>query len=187
MLILVFILPLIAALLCLVLSRAVPTRWLGAGGSASLLLCGAAVLFARLRGDLPLVLAERAWLALDNRSIAVSLQLDAANWLLAFLALAGGGLALLALALALPLNLRGFGGLFAAALLALVATAVGLASQNPVLLPFAWALAALLAFLALRASGALAGSDAPVIVLLAGLCGSLLALGAALLTPAVPA
>jgi multicomponent Na+:H+ antiporter subunit A len=94
--------------------------------------------------------------------------------------LGGGGLALLALALAVPPNVRGFGGLFASALLLLLVAAAGLANRDATLLPFLWALAALLTFLALRTSGALAGSDAPMIVLLAGLGGALLTLGAVL-------
>jgi formate hydrogenlyase subunit 3/multisubunit Na+/H+ antiporter MnhD subunit len=75
---------------------------------------------------------------------------------------------------------RGFGGLFASALLALWSVVAGLANQSTMLLPFMWALAALLVFLTLRASGAFSGSDAPLLVLLAGLGGALVVLGAAL-------
>lgn len=105
------------------------------------------------------------------------------SWALALLALVGGGLALLALALGLPPNLRGFGGLFAAALLALLAVVAGLANQSLLFLPFLWATATLLVFLALRASGALSGWSAPLVVLLTGLLGALALLGAALLAP----
>jgi formate hydrogenlyase subunit 3/multisubunit Na+/H+ antiporter MnhD subunit len=181
MFVLVFILPLIAALLGLVLNRTVPTRWLGVGASAALLVCGAALLIARARAGLPLALLEHNWMALESRTVAVSLQFDGASWALALLVLAGGGLALLALALALPPNLRGFGGLFAASDLALLVVTIGLADQSVQFLPFLWATAAMLIFLALRASGALAGSDAPVIVLLTGLWGALVLLGAALM------
>lgn len=177
---LIFVLPLLAALLCLVLSARVPARWLGIGAASALLVCGAALLAARLTGRLPLMLIDWIWLALDQRVISLRLVFDAANWGLALLALVGSGLALLALALAVPLNVRGFGGLFAAALLAICAVLGGLANQDAVLLPFLWALAALLIFLALRASGALSGSDAPVTVLMAGLAGALLLLGALL-------
>jgi formate hydrogenlyase subunit 3/multisubunit Na+/H+ antiporter MnhD subunit len=183
MLELTFALPLIAALLCLALSYRVPARQLGIGAAASLLVCGAALLAARLLGRLPLVLIDRIWLTLDQRAVSLALAFDAANWGFALLALAGGGLGLLALALAVPPNVRGFGGLFAAALLALAAVVGGLANRDPVLLPFLWALAALLIFVALRASGALAGSDAPIVVLMAGLGGALLALGAVLAMP----
>jgi multicomponent Na+:H+ antiporter subunit A len=186
MLVLIFVLPLIAALLCLVLSARVPARWLGIGAAAALLACGVALLGARLTGRLPLVLIDRIWLALDQRAVSLTLVFDTANWGLALLALVGSGLALLALALAVPLNVRGFGMLFAAALLAICAVIGGLANRDAVLLPFLWALAALLVFLALRASGALSGSDAPVTALMAGFGGALLLLGALLLQSAAP-
>jgi formate hydrogenlyase subunit 3/multisubunit Na+/H+ antiporter MnhD subunit len=186
MLPLLFTLPLITALICLALSYRVPARWLGIGAAAALLVCGAALLAARLLGRLPLALIDHTWLALDRRTIALALIFDSANWGFALLGLAGGGLALLALALAVPPNVRGFGGLFAAALLALSAVVAGLANRDAALLPFLWALAALLTFLALRASGALSSSDTPVIVLLAGLGGALLALGAVLAMFAAP-
>ncbi|HJZ47364.1 MAG TPA: hypothetical protein VKE41_09370 [Roseiflexaceae bacterium] len=186
MLALIFALPLIVALLCLALSLRTPARWLGMGGALALLACGAALLAARLGGLLPLVLIDHTWLALDKRTISLALVFDTANWGFGLLALAGGGLALLVLALAVPPNVRGFGGLFAAALLALCAVVAGLANRDAALLPFLWALAALLTFLALRASGALASSDAPVIVLLAGLGGAVLALGAALAVLVAP-
>jgi formate hydrogenlyase subunit 3/multisubunit Na+/H+ antiporter MnhD subunit len=181
---LVFILPLLAALLCLVLNRAVPTRWLGMAAAAGLLVCGAALVVARLRGASGAVPLDYTWMAIENRAVVVRLALDGLSWALALLALGGGGLALLALALGLPRDLRGFGGLFGSSVLALLAVAAGLADQSLQFLPFLWATAALLIFLALRASGALAGSDAPAIVLLAGLWGSLLVLGATLLAPA---
>jgi formate hydrogenlyase subunit 3/multisubunit Na+/H+ antiporter MnhD subunit len=174
----------IAALLCLALSDRVPARRLGIGAAVALLVCSVALLNTRILGRLPLMLADHAWLTLDNRIFALTLVCDAANWGFVLLVLSGGGLALLALALAVPPNVRGFGGLFASALLALTVVAAGLANRDATLLPFLWALAALLIFLALRASGALAGSDAPMIVLLSGLGSALLALGAVLATSA---
>src|SRR5215207_10970810 len=180
MLIYIFALPPIVALLCLALSERVSARWLGIAAAMALLVCGVALLSARMTGQLPLALVDRAWLALDDHTFTLTLVGDAANWGFVLLTLGGGGLALLALALAVPPNVRGFGGLFASALLVLLVVAAGLANRDETLLPFLWALAALLIFLALRASGALAGSDAPLIVLMAGLGGGLLALGAVL-------
>ncbi|MEP7187769.1 MAG: hypothetical protein ABI901_01105 [Roseiflexaceae bacterium] len=163
-----------------------PARWLGIGAAATLLACGLALLRARMTGQLPLTIIDHAWLTLDDRMFVLTLVCDAANWGFVLLTLGGGGLALLALALAVPTTVRGFGGLFASALLALLAVAAGLTNRDATLLPFLWALAALLIFLALRASGALAGSDAPMIVLLAGLGGALLALGAVLAISVAP-
>jgi formate hydrogenlyase subunit 3/multisubunit Na+/H+ antiporter MnhD subunit len=182
-LLLIFILPSITALACLGLNRVAPTRWLGVGAAVALLISAAALLATKLRTGLPLAILDRAWIVVANRPIRVLLEFDPLGWAPALLALFGGGIALVALALMLPVNLRGFGGLFGAAQFAILATVAGLANKNLVLLPFAWSLAALLIFLALRASGALTGSDAPVIVLLAGLSGALIVLGAALLMP----
>jgi multicomponent Na+:H+ antiporter subunit A len=186
MLVLVIILPLVAALLCLALNRSAPTRWLGFGAAAALA-AGVVVLLAGwLRSGLPLALLDYTWLALGDRPVRLQLLLDAASCPLALLVLGGGALGLLALALAVPLDLRGFGGLFAAVLLALLASVVALANQDLLLLPFAWALSALMIFAALRASGALAGSDAPLVVLLAGLMGVMLLLGAGLAPAGAP-
>ena len=186
MLALVFILPLLVALGCLALNAAVPTRRLGVAAAATLLAGAAALVVVRLRSGLPLTLISQPWMLTESEPLLIALQLDAANWVFVLLVLAGGGLSLLALALAVPATVRGFGGLFAAALAALCFSAIGLANQSPVLLPFAWSLVGLLAFLALRASGALSGSDAPVVVLLAGLLGALVLVGAALLGSELP-
>src|SRR5690348_6053125 len=98
MLALVFTLPLIAALLCMALSYRVPARWLGVGAAAALLISGVALLVARLSEQLPLALIDRAWLAFEERAVSLTLVFDAANWGFALLVLAGGGLAVLALA-----------------------------------------------------------------------------------------
>ncbi len=180
MLVLVFALPLAAALGCLALNRSVPTRWVGVGSALALALAGGVLVAVYLRDGVPLTLFDYPWTSFDERVIRLVLRFDALSWLFALLALFGGALGLLALALAIPPDVRGFGGLFAALLLALLATLVGLANLEPLLLPFAWTLAALAAFMALRASGALAGMDAPLIVLLIGLLGALILLAAGL-------
>lgn len=186
MLVLIITLPFLVALACLSLNQAVPTRRLGLVASGTLLAYGVALLVARVRGGLPIDLAEFTWMVIDDQPLMLVLRFDALSWAFSLAALLGGGLSLLVLALALPAGLRGFGGLFAAAELAIVVVVAGLANFNAALLPFAWALVSLLAFLALRASGALTGSDAPVIVLLAGMCSALVLLGAVLLGPALP-
>lgn len=180
MLLLVFALPFAAALLCLALNRSVPTRWLGFGAAAALLVAALGLVLVRSRDGLPIALPEQTWAALDDSPVRLAFSFDGASWPFALLALGGGALGVLALALAVPARLRGFGGLFAAVLLLLLATAMGIASQEPILLPFAWALAALLSFVALRTSGAAGESDALPIGLLAGLIGTLVLLAAAL-------
>ena len=48
---------------------------------------------------------------LDQSAVPVVLAFDASNWLFALIVFGGGGLTLLMLALAVPSNVRGFGGL----------------------------------------------------------------------------
>jgi formate hydrogenlyase subunit 3/multisubunit Na+/H+ antiporter MnhD subunit len=176
MLVLIFGLPFLAALLCLGLNRTIPTRWLGVGAAAACLLAAGTLLLAQL----PLGLPEHTWVLLDERAVRLALDLDAADRPFIVLALGGGGLALLALALALPASLRGFGGLFAALLISLLAMSAALADQEPLLLSFAWAVLALLHFITLRASGTTVGADGLPTTLLGGLLGALLLLAAAL-------
>jgi formate hydrogenlyase subunit 3/multisubunit Na+/H+ antiporter MnhD subunit len=182
MFVLIFALPFAAALLCLGLSRTVATRWLGFIAAGALLVAAGILLLE----PLPLALPERSWAMLGERPVRLALLFDATSRPFALLALGGGALALLALALALPPDLRGFGGLFATLLLAPLAIIAGLANQEPLLLPFAWALVALLGFTALRASGT---SSSPTMLpgaLLAGMLGTLLLTAAALLPAAIP-
>src|SRR5689334_22091821 len=92
MFVLTFALPFAAALLCLGLNRAVPTRWLGIGAAGALLVAAGALLVATL----PLALAERIWATLGERPVRLALGFDAASRPFALLALGGGALALLA-------------------------------------------------------------------------------------------
>lgn len=190
MLALVFILPLCAALACMALDRVFPTRWTAYVAAGALALAGILVAILRFQGDLPLVLVDREWVALAQRPIRLLLQLDTANWLLVALTLGGGACAMLMLGLALPSELRRFGGLPATLLLALLATLLGLMSEDPLLQPVAWMLSALLTCTVLRASGALTGSDAPLIIALTGAAGAIILLSAVLVLefadPGVP-
>jgi formate hydrogenlyase subunit 3/multisubunit Na+/H+ antiporter MnhD subunit len=172
----IFVLPLIAALLCMALNRIVSTRWLGIGAAGILLLAAGMLLLA----SSPAPLSIQAWSLSGEQPVLLTLAFDDMSRPFALLALGGGGLALLALALALPSDLRGFGGLLAALLLVVLTVVTGMANQKPVLLPFAWALTALLSFVALRASGAGAAESTLPVGLLAGLAGVLLLVGATL-------
>lgn len=177
----VFILPLLALLACLSLDRLVPTRWLAGGAALSLLVSGVGLLVLRASRPLPLVLVDQTWLIFDDQPVSLFLRLDGSNWFLASLILFGGALALLVLALALPRDLRGFGALFATLLASLLVVLAGVAVREPLLLPIFWMLATLAGFLSLRVSGALADSDAPLVLLVAGGGSAALVLLAALL------
>lgn len=180
---------LVAALLCLLLNRRVPTRWLG---FVSAFACAAAALLLLVTPSWEaLTLPRQAWATLDGRVIWLALQLDQLTWPVSLVLTLGSALTLVRLAITLPASLRGFGGLFAALLLFDAAVLAGLSLQDLTLLPFFWALAALLGFSALRASGAFATDGLPR-SLLAGLGGALVLVSAVLALPgdipgAVPA
>src|SRR5258706_5108383 len=128
----IFALPLIAALLCMALNRIVPTRWLGIGAAGALLLAVGALL-----APSPTPLSVQTWAVPREQPGSLVLAFDMTRRPFALLALGGGALALLALALGLPRDLPGFCGLVAALLLVSLAVVIGMANQEPVLLPFA--------------------------------------------------
>ena len=105
MFILIFAVPFAAALLCLGLNNLVQTRWLGLASAGALLVSAAALLLA----PQPVALPERIWAMLGDYPVRLALVFDAVSRPLALLALGGGALALLALALAIPPDLRRFG------------------------------------------------------------------------------
>lgn len=189
MLILAFALPLVVALICLALNRTVATRLLGVTAALACVLSAALLAAAWQKGER--TLPEATWTILDNQAIRLALGFDNASLPLAVLATAGGGICLLGLALSLPASLRGFGGLLAALLLILDATLAGLgtldgfvtlnelAPQAP-LLPFSWAMVAILGFIALRSSGMQTPDQDQPLGLVGGLIGALGLLGATL-------
>ncbi len=177
MLILVFVLPLVAALLSLALNRVLSTRVIGLVAAGALALTTFLLLTARLDA---LSITQREWLTFETQTIPLTLTIDAARRPLAVLVAGGGALAILALALALPAGLRGFGGLVAALLLLLDAAIGGIALQEALLLPFAWAAIALLSFAAVRASGGQAAAQSLPLGLIGGLLGAVLLLGSTL-------
>lgn len=183
MLVVVFLLPLITALLCVALNQLVATRYLGFGAALALALALVVLLVGRAGAAFPLVLPSYAWAVLGDATIELTLRFDGASWPLVVLILAGGACAVLALALAVPGHLRGFGGLFTGVLLVLLAVVVGLANEEPLLLPGIWAVIVLLGFVVLRSSGTQARGDAMPVGLVTGLLGALVLLGAVLAAP----
>ncbi|MCS6842627.1 MAG: hypothetical protein NZ699_02320 [Roseiflexus sp.] len=165
MIFLAFMLPLASVVVCLALDRFAASRLIGLGAAVTLLLSAILLIVGRLTQALPLIVVESVWLEWRIISWHVTLMIDPLGWSMALIAYGGGALGLLGLALALPSNLRGFSGLFAALLLALFGAAVGACSPTlpalaltPVIIGVAW-------FAALRMSGALPGSDAPLVLM----------------------
>jgi formate hydrogenlyase subunit 3/multisubunit Na+/H+ antiporter MnhD subunit len=184
---LALILLLLVAGLCVGLSRVVATRVLGFVSAGTLLLSGIFLLLDWLREPVAALVPMPAqywlldpppllWMALDQMVIYLLPELSPGDLVLALTLLFGGTLALLALALTLAPTVRGFGALFAWSLLAPAAAIIGL-SGNLLLMPFAWSMAVLLGYGAVRASGALNRSETLPQGLTMGLLASVLLLG----------
>ncbi len=184
---LALILLLLVAGLCVALSRVVATRVLGFISAGTLLLTSIILLLDWLRDPIAALVpmpVQRLlldpppllWMALDQMVIYLQPELGPGDLALTLTLLSGGSLALLALALTLAPTVRGFGTLFAWSLLAPAAAIIGL-SGNLLLMPFAWSLAMLLSYGAVRASGALNQSETLPQGLTMGLLSSVLLLG----------
>ncbi len=154
MIVLVFILLLLVAAVCMGWSRRVPTRRLGLLAAGAPFVSALALLADQGWGLLPQA-EPIVWADLDKITVYLTLQPDSQTFALALVLLVGGSLALLMLAVALSPTVRGFGSLFASALLTMTAALFGL-SSNGILMPLSWALTVLFAYAAVRASGALA-------------------------------
>lgn len=169
----VLLLLLLAAAACLALSRLAPTRWLGLIAAVA-----AAIAALALPANLFPAAPTLTWAVIDGFAFTLAPDLSGTDLALGLTLLGGGALALLALALALAPTVRGFGGLFAWPLLAMGAALLSFGATGPTpLFPFTWALAALLSYSAVRASGALTRSSAFPQGLTLGLLASLLLLG----------
>jgi hypothetical protein len=159
---------LLTAALCLGLSRSLPTRLLG--GLAALSSLASALMFQFMEApagpDLP-------WLKLDDLTLLIP-GAGAAAWPIALLSAATAVL-LAALTTAIATTVRGFGSLFAWALLALAAAWLGIGAAG-LFAVVAWSLVALCGYIAVRASGTLRSADQLPGGLLLGLGGALLLL-----------
>jgi multicomponent Na+:H+ antiporter subunit A len=164
---LAFMLPLIGAVVCLALDRFVAARLTGLGAAGVLFLCAILMIVARLQG-LPPTVFDQPWLQWGDAAFRITLVIDPLGWLLALIAFIGGALALLGSALAIPVDLRGFGRLFAALIVIPGIAAIGACSPALPVLAFAPGVVGIAWFVALRSSSALPGSDAPLVLALSG-------------------
>jgi hypothetical protein len=180
MLVLVWILPAAIVLASMGLSRVVPTRLLAFAGAAALAIA-ALVLFLSRPVEQPIQLLDTVWFELSEEPLRLSLVLNTLGWPVALLALGGGALGMLGIAMAFPPDLRGFGGLPAALATTTLAILVGITSAEMLLLPTAWVFVTLAAAATLRSSGSLPDLDSPLIVGLAGISASILVLAWAIL------
>lgn len=157
MILLALILLAVTSAACLGLNRTTPTRTLGFMAAGSSLVAALVLLLGiiqqRETSPPPII-----WATLDQVTISLNLQASTSIQGFGVVVAGGGALALFTLAVALAPTVRGFGSLFAWALLAIASTLFGMTCSG-LLLPFAWSLAVLTGASAVRASGSLTHSD----------------------------
>lgn len=183
---LAFIVLLVAAALCLGLSRVVATQRLGFFATGATIAAAVLLLLEWFRGpmfDMPTL----TWAAWDQIVVVLSPQLDTLSRGFALVLLYSGALALLALSLTIAPTVRGFGSLFASGMLVLAVVLTGLISSM-LLLPLTWSLVVLLGYSTVWSSGALRRSEKIPLGLTLGILASILLLGGVLVAePALSA
>lgn len=175
----VFVGIIIAAIVCLGLSQRVSTRLLGIVAALTLFSSALALLSDWVYHLVNLSPTPIVWAVLDEAVVSLSFDLAPEHYVLTLLVLGGGSLAVWMLALSLDPVVRGFGSLFAWALLAIASALLGVISTG-VLLPVSWSLTTLACYNAVRSSGALAQYEPPHYGVALGLLASLLLLVAML-------
>ena len=138
---------LVAALVCWVLGRRVPTRRLGIGAALTTGVAIIAMIVGNRMAALPLDIGGRGWIAAFGTSpnpvasATLTLRIDGLSLLFGVVLLAGGAVGLLYLAQSLGANLRGYGRLWSAVLLVLAGAWLGVMAGDLLLLVFGWGLA----------------------------------------------
>lgn len=166
---------------CFAVGRAAPARGLGLAATAAALVATVLLALARPAAEAatgPAVVL----LALGEVAFSVSGALGAGEWATALALVGGGAAAMLALAGAIAPGVRGFGAIFAWALVALAAALFSLATPPLSLAqPLTWAVLTVAGYASLRASGSVA-SERPPLGLTFGLLASVLLAGGLLAT-----
>jgi formate hydrogenlyase subunit 3/multisubunit Na+/H+ antiporter MnhD subunit len=178
MLIVVLVLPLLAAIAAWALDKLVPTRHIGYVAIGSLFMSAMLLLGAGLLVGLPIQLLNVPWMSVDTLTIMLTLRFDELTWIIAITILLVSAAGMIGLIHSLPYQLRNYGRLISLILLHVTIIMIGVTAQDSVLRVFAWSLAALVGGLMMRLSGALPGSDTPLISVVGGISGALLLLGA---------
>lgn len=181
---------LLAAAVCFAVGRVAPARQIGLGAAALALIAAAMVALApAAEAEAPPVTV----LALSGATFTLSPSLGAGERAIAVALLGGGSAALLALAGAIARGVRGFGALFAWALVTLAAALLSLmAPPLSLAQPLAWSGLTIAGYASLRASGAVAAETPPLgptfgLLASALLAGGLVAAGEQIDAGALPA
>ncbi len=180
------ILPLLAAITAWSIDRVVPTRQIGFLAIGSLLISALMLGLSALVKGLPLQLLPFDWMRIDGFVATLSLRFDAFTWVVAMMLLLGSAAGMIGLIHSLPYQLRNYGRLLALLLFHVTMILVGVAAQDSTLRVFAWGLAAMFGGIIMRLSGALPGSDTPLISIVGGIAGAVMLLVAVMWRQYVP-
>lgn len=176
MLIVALLLPLLAASAAWLLDRVVPTRHIGYVAIGTLFLSAMILIIAGLVLGLPLQMLDIPWIRIGDFTVMLTLRFDQLTWVVTALVLLGSAAGMVGLIHSLPYNLRNYGRLISLLLVHVVIIIIGVVALDMPLRIFAWGLAALVGGLLMRLSGALPGSNTPLISVVGGISGAVLLL-----------
>ena len=176
MLIVALLLPLLAASAAWLLDRVVPTRHIGYVAIGTLFLSSVVLVIAGLVLGLPLQMLAIPWIQIGDFTATLTLRFDPLTWTVTCIVLLGSATGMVGLIHSLPYNLRNYGRLISLLLLHVVVIIIGIAAQDMPLRIFAWGMAALVGGLLMRLSGALPGSNTPLISIVGGISSAILLL-----------
>ena len=170
------ILPLLAGITAWSIDRVVPTRQIGFLAIGSLLISALMLVLSGILKGLPLQLLPFDWMRIEGFVTTLSLRFDAFTWVVALILLLGSAAGMIGLIHSLPYQLRNYGRLLALLLFHVTIILIGVAAQDSILRVFAWGLAAMIGGIIMRLSGALPGSDTPLISIVGGIAGAIMLL-----------
>jgi len=180
MLFVALLLPLFAAVTAWALDRVVPTRHIGYLAMGSLFTSALLLVIANPIIGLPIQLLNVEWIKIDTYVVLLTLRLDLLNWVLAIMVLLIAVAGMIGLIYSLPYQLRNYGSLLGLILVHVSIILFGIMAQDSILRIFMWGIAAIIGGILMRISGALPGSNTPLVSIVGGLSGAILLMVAVL-------
>ncbi len=174
MLFVALLLPFFAAITAWALDRVVPTRHIGYLAISALFISAMLLVIANPIIGLPIQLLNVEWIKIDTYVVYLTLRLDLLNWVLSILVLLIAVAGMIGLIYSLPYQLRNYGSLLGLILAHVAVILLGLMAQESILRIFMWGIAAIIGGVLMRVSGALPGSNTPLVSIVGGLSGAVL-------------
>lgn len=180
MLFVALLLPLFAAITAWALDRVVPTRHIGYLAISALFISALLLLIANPIIGLPIQVLNVEWIKIDTYVVLLTLRIDLLNWVLSIMVLLIAVAGMIGLIYSLPYQLRNYGSLLGLILVHVSIILFGLMAQESILRVFMWGIAAIIGGILMRVSGALPGSNTPLVSIVGGLSGAILLMVAVL-------